>query len=163
MIFTKNLPISQRGQELKEKPISAYRRPLARARQTLIVILRRIVQENADLTETDFLKEMDLGLLEGMTWEERRQNYPEASLDKKLSLLQAPCGESYQDVRNRCKIFTARDYWVQHPQRYVSIFQLTCRQLIRERKILLSFIFSTTFSQSYAILISKFQQTGGKI
>ena len=91
--------------ELKESPISAYCSSLARARQTLTEILRCIEQENTEITETDFLKEMDLGLLEGMTWEERRQKYPEVDLDKKLSLLQAPSGESYQDVKNRCKMF----------------------------------------------------------
>ena len=51
---------------------------------------------------------MNLGLLEGMTWEERRQKYPEVDLDKKLSLLQAPCEESYQDVKNRCKMFAEK-------------------------------------------------------
>lgn len=91
--------------ELKGTPISAYCSSLARARQTLIEILRCIGQENTEITETDFLKEMDLGLLEGMTWEERRQKYPEVDLDKKLSLLQAPCGETYQDVKNRGKMF----------------------------------------------------------
>lgn len=96
------------GSELKEGPISAYCSSLARARQTLIEILRCIGQENAEITETDSLKEMDLGLLEGMTWEERRQKYPEVDLDKKLSLLQAPYGESYQDVKNRCKIFAEK-------------------------------------------------------
>lgn len=91
--------------ELAEKPISAYCSSLARARQTLIEIISCIGQENVEMTETDLLKEMNLGLLEGMTWEERRQKYPEIDLDKKLSLLQAPCGESYQDVKNRCKMF----------------------------------------------------------
>ncbi len=90
------------------KIISAYCSSLARAKQTLIEILRCIGQENAEITETDFLKEMDLGLLEGMTWEERQQKYPEIDLDKKLSLLQAPYGESYQDVKNRCKTFTEK-------------------------------------------------------
>ena len=94
--------------ELKDTPISAYCSSLARARQTLIKILRCIGQENIEITETDLLKEMDLGLLEGMTWEERRQNYPEVDLDKKLSLLQAPCGETYQDVKNRCKMFAEK-------------------------------------------------------
>lgn len=94
--------------ELKEEPISAYCSSLARARQTLIEILRCIGQENAEITETDTLKEMDLGLLEGMTWEERRQKYPAVDLDKKLSLLQAPYGESYQEVKNRCKMFAEK-------------------------------------------------------
>ncbi len=48
---------------------------------------------------------MNLGLLEGMSWEERKRKYPEVDLDKKLSLLQAPGGEAYQDVKNRCKMF----------------------------------------------------------
>lgn len=94
--------------ELKKEPISAYCSPLARARQTLLEILRCIGQENAEITETDSLKEMDLGLLEGMSWEERRQKYPEVDLDKKLSLLQAPGGESYQEVKKRCKVFAEK-------------------------------------------------------
>ncbi|MBD5530873.1 MAG: histidine phosphatase family protein [Lachnospiraceae bacterium] len=94
--------------ELKGVPMSAYCSSIARAKQTLLEILRCIGQENPKITETDSLKEMDLGLLEGMTWEERRQKYPEVDLDKKLSLLQAPCGESYQDVKNRCKIFVEK-------------------------------------------------------
>lgn len=91
--------------EIKEGPISAYCSSLARARQTLSVVLRCLGKEASAITESDFLKEMDLGMLEGLTWEERRQKYPEIDLDKKLSLLQAPCGESYQDVKNRCNIF----------------------------------------------------------
>ncbi|MDE7288225.1 MAG: histidine phosphatase family protein, partial [Oscillospiraceae bacterium] len=94
--------------ELKEVPISVYCSSLARARQTLIEILRCIGQENTEITETDFLKEMDLGLLEGMTWEERKQKYPEVDPDKKLTMLQAPCGESYHDVKNRCKMFAEK-------------------------------------------------------
>ena len=94
--------------DLKEASISAYCSSLTRARQTLMEILRCIGQENTEITETDYLKEMDLGLLEGMTWEERRQKYPEVDLDKKLSLLQAPCGESYHDVKNRCKMFVEK-------------------------------------------------------
>lgn len=97
------------GQEicskLQGKPIAAYCSALARARQTLMEILCCIGRENIEITETDTLKEMDLGLLEGMSWEERREKYPEVDLDKKLSLLQAPCGESFKDVKNRCKIF----------------------------------------------------------
>ncbi len=57
------------------------------------------------ITETSCLKEMDLGLLEGMSWEERRQKYPEIDLDEKLSLLHTPGGESYEDVKRRCLTF----------------------------------------------------------
>lgn len=94
--------------ELQGKPIKAYCSSLTRARQTLIEILHCIGQENIEITETDTLKEMDLGLLEGMTWEERREKYPEIDLDKKLSQLQAPCGESFMDVRKRCERFAER-------------------------------------------------------
>ena len=94
--------------ELKGVPISAYCSSLARSKQTLLEILRCIGQENTEITETDSLKEMDLGLLEGMTWEERRRKYPEVDLDQKLSLLQAPGGESYQAVKNRCKMFAEK-------------------------------------------------------
>lgn len=91
--------------QLKERQISAYCSPLARARQTLLEILCCIGQNNSNITESSCLKEMDLGLLEGMSWEERRHNYPEVDLDEKLSLLQAPDGESYQDVKKRCQEF----------------------------------------------------------
>ena len=94
--------------ELKGKPISAYCSSLARAKQTLLEILRCMGQENTEITETDLLKEMNLGLLEGMSWEDRRQKYPEVDLDKRLSLLMAPCGECYQDVKNRCQIFAEK-------------------------------------------------------
>lgn len=94
--------------DLKEEPISAYCSSLARSRQTLIEILRCVGRENTEITETDFLKEMNLGLLEGMTWEERKQKYPEIDLDTRLSMLQAPRGESYQDVKNRCKMFVEK-------------------------------------------------------
>ena len=93
------------GAELEGELISAYCSSLARARQTLLEILRCFGQEAITITESESLKEMDLGLLEGMTWEERRQKYPEVDLDEKLSLLQAPCGESYQDVKKRCQTF----------------------------------------------------------
>ncbi len=107
--ITQSQRIGQRiCSELKKEAIVAYCSSLTRARQTLIEILRCIGHENAKITETDFLREMDLGLLEGMTWEERRQRYPEVDLDKKLSLLRAPCGESYQDVKNRCKMFAEK-------------------------------------------------------
>lgn len=96
------------GAELDGTLTSAYCSSLARARQTLTEILHSIGQETLEITESDSLKEMNLGLLEGMTWEERRQKYPEIDLDEKLSLLQAPYGESYQDVKKRCQTFIER-------------------------------------------------------
>lgn len=91
--------------EFAGKHLSAYCSSLARARQTLAEILRCIGREDTVITESPCLKEMDLGCLEGMSWEERRREYPEIDLDEKLSFLQAPGGESYQDVKERCKTF----------------------------------------------------------
>ncbi len=91
--------------ELEGKPVSAYCSCLARARQTLQEILRCIGQQDAVITQSPCLKEMDLGALEGLSWEERRQKYPEIDLDEKLSLLKAPGGESYEDVKERCQSF----------------------------------------------------------
>ena len=109
------------GAELDGKLISAYCSSLVRARQTLLEILRCIGQETIDITESESLKEMDLGLLEGMTWEERRQKYPEVDLNEKLSLLQAPCGESYQDVKKRCQTFIERHLAKKDEERNVII------------------------------------------
>ena len=90
---------------LEGKQISAYCSSLARARQTLQEILRCIRQKDIKITESSCLKEMDLGLLEGMSWTERREKYPEIDLDQKLSSLRAPGGESYHDVKDRCQTF----------------------------------------------------------
>lgn len=87
------------------KSIAVYCSSLARARQTLVEILQSIGREDLEITETPCLKEMDLGSLEGMSWEDRRKNYPEIDLDEKLSFLNAPGGESYQTVKQRCKTF----------------------------------------------------------
>lgn len=91
--------------ELEREKIAVYCSSLARARQTLLEILRCMGRENIEITESVCLKEMDLGALEGMSWEERRQKYPEIDLDEKLSLLKAPGGESFQEVKRRCAIF----------------------------------------------------------
>ena len=73
--------------ELKEKQIAAYCSSLARARQTLSAILRCAGREDVSITESSCLKEMDLGYLEGMSWEERRQKYPQIDLDERLSFI----------------------------------------------------------------------------
>ena len=79
--------ISTTDFELKEKQIAAYCSSLARARQTLSEILRCAGREDVSITESSCLKEMDLGYLEGMSWEERRQKYPQIDLDERLSFI----------------------------------------------------------------------------
>lgn len=53
--------------ELENVELSAYCSSLARARETLSEILRCAGRENIKITESDHLKEMDLGKLEGMS------------------------------------------------------------------------------------------------
>ncbi len=107
--------------ELENVELSAYCSSLARARETLSEILRCVGRENIKITESDHLKEMDLGKLEGMSWEERRQKYPEIDLDEKLSSLQAPGGESYQDIKKRCRQFIENDLQKETPKSSVII------------------------------------------
>lgn len=88
-------------EELKGKEIVAYCSPLLRARQTLQGIFDCMAQKDIKMIETDDLKEMDLGILEGMPFDEQLIRYPEIDLAKRLSALQAPEGESYQDMKLR--------------------------------------------------------------
>lgn len=91
--------------ELKGERVAAYCSPLLRAKQTLEEILRCIGQDNIEITETSDLKEMDLGILEGMPFDEQTEKYPDIDLGRRLSLLHAPEGESYQDIKNRVQRF----------------------------------------------------------
>lgn len=91
--------------ELKEKRIAAYCSPLLRAKQTLQEILDCIDVNVVSITETPDLKEMDLGVLEGMPFDEQSIRYPDIDLGNRLSCLHAPEGECYQDLKQRVKRF----------------------------------------------------------
>lgn len=92
-------------EELKGKQVMAYCSPLLRAKQTLEEVLCCIGNKNIKIFQTDDLKEMDLGILEGMPFDEQSKQYPDIDLGKRLSALRAPEGECYQDVKNRVKRF----------------------------------------------------------
>jgi len=92
-------------EELKGKRLTAYCSSLLRARQTLEEVLWCIGNRNVKITQTDDLKEMDLGILEGMAFDEQLKKYPDIDLGKRLSFLHAPEGECYQDVKKRAKRF----------------------------------------------------------
>ncbi|MDO5154033.1 MAG: histidine phosphatase family protein [Eubacteriales bacterium] len=92
-------------EELKGKQVAAYCSPLLRAKQTLEEILCCIGENNIKITQTDDLKEMDLGILEGMPYDEQLKKYPDIDWGKRLSVFHAPEGECYQDVKNRVQRF----------------------------------------------------------
>lgn len=109
----RRLGISLR-EELKGKKITAFCSPLARAKQTLQEVLDFIDADDVNITENSDLKEMDLGILEGMPFDEQVVKYPEIDLGGRLSCLYAPEGECFADIKERvacfCKSFvTATD------------------------------------------------------
>lgn len=91
--------------ELSGKSISAYCSPLMRAKQTMQNILSCIDPQDVTLTETSDLKEMDLGILEGMPFDEQSLRYPQVDMENRLSTFEAPEGECYQDVKQRVERF----------------------------------------------------------
>lgn len=100
----RNLGKSLKG-ELEGKHITAYSSPLLRAVQTTKEIFCSAGIENVPIMEVECLKEMDLGKLEGIPFQQLPKEYPEVDLASKLSELHAPEGECYQDVKNRCEFF----------------------------------------------------------
>lgn len=92
-------------EEFEEKAVTAYCSSLLRARQTLEEILWSIGQGDLEFTQTDALKEMDVGILEGMAFEEQARRYPDMDMSRGLSSIQTPEGESYQDIKNRVQRF----------------------------------------------------------
>lgn len=91
--------------ELEGKIIKAYSSPLLRAKQTLYEIIKCCGVNAEEVTECQDLKEMDLGLLEGMPFDKQKSCYPEIDIGSRLSSLKAPGGENYEDVKRRVKRF----------------------------------------------------------
>ena len=91
--------------ELMGKRIAAYCSPLLRAKQTLGEILSCVEAVPLHITETPDLKEMDLGKLEGIPFDEQLIRYPHIDLGAGLSVLSAPDGECYADVKGRVRQF----------------------------------------------------------
>lgn len=92
-------------EELEGKAVTAFCSSLLRARQTLEEILSSIGQGDLEFTQTADLKEMDVGILEGMPFEEQARKYPNLDMSRGLSSIQTPEGESFQDLKNRVQRF----------------------------------------------------------
>jgi len=75
--------------------------PLIRAKQTAEIISgnEKSIDICADLCE------MNLGKLEGLTWEERSALYPDLNLENLLSKAVLPEGEAFEDLFLRCNRF----------------------------------------------------------
>ena len=78
---------------------------LARCMQTAEIII-----SNQDLhgtaipvTPHEWLREIDVGLWQGLTWEEAKERYPAEHAERELDLVGYPFpgGESFQDLRDR--------------------------------------------------------------
>jgi probable phosphoglycerate mutase len=76
--------------------------PLLRARQTA-----EIMAGQTKITVCDDLAEMNIGVLEGLTWKEAAQNFPEINTGRMLSAISIPGGESFNCVQGRCRAFVA--------------------------------------------------------
>jgi len=75
--------------------------PLLRARQTA-----EIICGDKDRIEIcDELKEMLFGDMEGLTWDERRNRYPDVNHESGLSQAKVDGGESFDDLVTRCSRF----------------------------------------------------------
>ena len=93
------------NEELKAKKLTTYCSPLLRAKQTLQEMLSCIDACDVTVTEIPELKEMDLGILEGMPFDEQVIRYPDINLGNGLSHLSAPDGECYRDIKRRTEQF----------------------------------------------------------
>lgn len=93
-----------RGRLWADAPLCAFCSPLRRAKQTAETVLGQLPAASA-LQESGCLREMELGDLEGLTWQERDRMYPQICLETNLSGAEVPGGESFGDVRLRCSRF----------------------------------------------------------
>ncbi|MGN0477806.1 MAG: histidine phosphatase family protein [Hominenteromicrobium sp.] len=101
------------GQYLKEQlsgggSVYAFCSSLRRTRQTAEAFLRQLTKNDVPIVETDLLREMNLGKLEGLTWQERDSQYPEISIETGLSEAALPAGECYRDIKDRCVCFAEK-------------------------------------------------------
>lgn len=78
---------------------AVYSSPLIRAKQTAETIWQNGIKICPDL------REMDLGKVEGLTWEERSAKYSDINIEHHLSTAAMPEGESFGDLLHRCDRF----------------------------------------------------------
>ncbi len=113
MMSLTDLPLTEKGRQqalsagpyLKKlyagkEPDKIFSSDLKRANETV-----RLASGCEEIIVTPLVREMDLGVLEGMTWEERYSKYAHISLETGLSEAKMPGGESFFEVKERCRRF----------------------------------------------------------
>lgn len=106
-----DIPLNEAGikqaEELAEKLVKwerpivgIYTSRLKRASKTAEIIAKRLEKE---YLETDGLEEIDLGLWEGLSWDQAAANFPEEYKiwHDNRRYTRSPKGESYQDLLER--------------------------------------------------------------
>lgn len=110
MISTTDMELTPKGLQQAEQAKRHVNRdfdfiftsPLLRAKQTA-----EVMAGNAEIVVCDELVEMNLGALEGLTWEEIARDFPQIDTSSSLSATLFPQGESFNDTLSRCKNFIA--------------------------------------------------------
>jgi len=108
MISTTDMELTPKGvaqaerakQHINKDFDFVFTSPLLRARQTA-----EVLANHAEIVVCNELAEMNLGVLEGLTWEEVSQKYPQIDTGSALSTALIPQGESFACVQNRCRSF----------------------------------------------------------
>ena len=102
-------------------PLYAFCSDLMRTQQTGEEFMRALPAV-PEMTVTADITEFHQGVLEGMTWADRMAKYPHLQTDVKLSEVAIPGGESFQNVKARCRHFADEYLAKLEPNATVLIF-----------------------------------------
>ena len=121
IMSTTDLPLTEKGTKQAERAgqymkaglsgsrmLHAFCSDLQRTRLTAESFLAGAARSGVSVLAVPELSEMDLGELEGLTWEDRYARYPEINTETGLSFAVMPGGESYADVKARCGRFVEK-------------------------------------------------------
>lgn len=93
-------------------PTHVYTSPLIRAVQTATILISGLTEENINphMIQDADLQELNAGILQGLTWTEAQQKYPQLChrLESQLTWIPIPGGESLQSARHRAQRFITR-------------------------------------------------------
>ena len=117
IVSTTDLPLTERGikqaeavRKYLERIVNGdfhhiYTSPLIRAKQTMEIICGNNINHQNVIDICGELVEMNLGKMEGLTWGESAELYPDIDTAGGLSNAHMPDGERFEDVVERCDHF----------------------------------------------------------
>ena len=121
IMSTTDLPLTEKGTKQAERAgrylkaelagsgmLHAFCSDLQRTRLTAESFFAGAERSGVSVLAVPELSEMDLGELEGLTWEDRYGRYPEINTETGLSFAAMPGGESCADVKARCGRFVEK-------------------------------------------------------